>query len=985
MKRLFIVFALFVFLPILTFGQMQKFPKQNPDITYTASFLISNQNIQLFYWFDNNRLLQSRSLDGINWSDTVALVNYIDPTHAEITGNVLNTGRIYLVYKYQWFSSIYSDDNGQTWSTPVKLPTGTTISDQGKANNGSFIQSSSGKYIFTYSKVSAGVSYIKFITSSNNGSTWSAEQTFGSGPVKGSISTTSNNKLILVYQYQGLFSSFSTNDGITWDSSKTIISGDTTVNTPKIVRDQTGQLWLFYQRYVPSPFTGISQLDIMYKISTDNGVTWSAENNFTKYKGFDGYFNISANGNNALVTFSSDRRDSANTIYNLWYGTAGFTNDDNAPTCVYKYDVSNPSPQPGEQFKIDVYIDYITTAPTIFLSRNIGGILQPPLEMYDDGTRGDSAANDKIYTCEVPGMNLGDGMLAEFVITDQELPSFLFKGPKVVIPYANSISTALIDVNRFKLPVGNNGVLGDILINGYSGGRYDGNIVMFSGGFYLTGISNGVTWSNGEFSAARIIGYLPGRVGTIPEDPKNILYTVRSTDPSFGQAWQDWKIAVSQGAGFYDGNKDGIYNPVDLNGNGQWDPNEDRPDFLGDMTIWCVYNDGLPGIQRYYESVNPQGIEIQQTVFAQKDSADLNNVVFIRYRLINRGTAADVLDSVYFGIADDSDIGDSGANDLGGCDTLLNSVYTFHRNGSGDTKWGNSPPAETITLIQGPVSYIPGVTFVDINGNGIYDQGTDVPIDTAYSLGGPLMGKTVYPGAKNLNMTSANDYFKSTEPQTSLQIQRTLMGRNCQDGKTFDPCTFTAGIVLGGVNCGDVNPFYLYSGDPITQMGWVDNVPRDQRNLLNTGPFKLEKNKPVDVIVAEIVGRGSDPLNSIAIAKQYAVNTIAYYNTNFANSIITGVRDLPQIVNKFNLFQNYPNPFNPSTIIKYSIGQSSQVSIKVYNILGREVAVLMNEQKNPGEYELTFNSAKYNLASGVYFYKLSGGGFTSAKKMLLIK
>ena len=59
--------------------------------------------------------------------------------------------------------------------------------------------------------------------------------------------------------------------------------------------------------------------------------------------------------------------------------------------------------------------------------------------------------------------------------------------------------------------------------------------------------------------------------------------------------------------------------------------------------------------------------------------------------------------------------------------------------------------------------------------------------------------------------------------------------------------------------------------------------------------------------------------------------------------------------------------------------------IKIYNILGKELAVLLNEPKNAGEYELTFNSARYNLASGVYFYKLTAGGNTSIKKMLLLK
>lgn len=85
----------------------------------------------------------------------------------------------------------------------------------------------------------------------------------------------------------------------------------------------------------------------------------------------------------------------------------------------------------------------------------------------------------------------------------------------------------------------------------------------------------------------------------------------------------------------------------------------------------------------------------------------------------------------------------------------------------------------------------------------------------------------------------------------------------------------------------------------------------------------------------------------------------------------------------FELSQNYPNPFNPVTIIKYQVPSFSHVSIKVYDLVGREVAVLVNEQKAPGSYQVNFESK--NLASGIYFYKMITGEFTSVKKMNLLK
>ena len=580
--------------------------------------------------------------------------------------------------------------------------------------------------------------------------------------------------------------------------------------------------------------------------------------------------------------------------------------------------------------------------------------------------------------------NIASGQLSKFPYQSPDSSSIL---PNVRIRSINSVDSVLIDVNRFKLPINNIGSLADVIIGDQSNwfGNYDGNLVMFSGGFYISGISNGFLWANGNFSAERISDYVPGTVGTIPQDPKNILYVVRASDPPFGQSWQNWKVAVSQGASFYDGNNNGVYNPVDLNGNGKWDPNEDRPDLLGDITAWCVYNDGVPATQRIYTDVNPQGIDIQQTVFAQKDSADLNNIIFVRYRIFNRGTVADVMDSVYFGSVYDFDIGDNGMSDLDGCDTLLNSAYTYHDKNNISQKWGPNPPSGFTTLLQGPLSYIPGITFTDVNSNGVYDSGIDIPLDTAFSFNGPLLGKTIYPGAKNLNMTSANQYFDGFEPQNRIEARYTLKGRYLVDGSLFNSCTWQLGQVLGGTNCANVNPLFLYSGDPITQTGWINSNPRDQRSLVNTGPFKLEKNKPVDIIIADIVGRGSDALNSITVGKNYASNIIKYYQSNFPNSILSGINDVPYTVNNFSLDQNYPNPFNPSTKIRFSVKTNSLVTLKVYNILGKEVAVLLNEEKRPGEYIVDFNSDKFNLASDVYFYRLTAGSFTSVKKMVLLK
>lgn len=87
--------------------------------------------------------------------------------------------------------------------------------------------------------------------------------------------------------------------------------------------------------------------------------------------------------------------------------------------------------------------------------------------------------------------------------------------------------------------------------------------------------------------------------------------------------------------------------------------------------------------------------------------------------------------------------------------------------------------------------------------------------------------------------------------------------------------------------------------------------------------------------------------------------------------------------NIIELSQNYPNPFNPSTIINYEIPSESKVSLKIYDILGREITTLVNEVKMPGKYEIEFNASDFS--GGVYFYKLNAGEFSKIKKMIILK
>ncbi len=154
-------------------------------------------------------------------------------------------------------------------------------------------------------------------------------------------------------------------------------------------------------------------------------------------------------------------------------------------------------------------------------------------------------------------------------------------------------------------------------------------------------------------------------------------------------------------------------------------------------------------------------------------------------------------------------------------------------------------------------------------------------------------------------------------------------------------------------------------------------------------PFNLIKSIAIQKD-GDIIAAG----NSINRDETMTVNTIIRYTGDKKTSDITEnlVKEIPT---SFKLLQNYPNPFNPSTKIGYSIpslgspfpggarGGLVPIQLKIYNILGKEVSTLINENQQPGNYEVEFNAS--NLASGVYFYKLKAGNYSSVKKMILLR
>jgi len=161
-----------------------------------------------------------------------------------------------------------------------------------------------------------------------------------------------------------------------------------------------------------------------------------------------------------------------------------------------------------------------------------------------------------------------------------------------------------------------------------------------------------------------------------------------------------------------------------------------------------------------------------------------------------------------------------------------------------------------------------------------------------------------------------------------------------------------------------------------------DSSAFDKINAPMTGLVELTGNAPLvyplELNKIEIQLTGNKVQGESTSGTIYVDNLTLKYPVN-----ISAVNDIKNTPVQFRLYQNYPNPFNPSTIVQYEVPKNGLVTIKVYDILGREVRTLVNQYQNKGRYEINFNAS--NLSSGVYFYQLKAGEFINTKKMILLK
>ena len=142
--------------------------------------------------------------------------------------------------------------------------------------------------------------------------------------------------------------------------------------------------------------------------------------------------------------------------------------------------------------------------------------------------------------------------------------------------------------------------------------------------------------------------------------------------------------------------------------------------------------------------------------------------------------------------------------------------------------------------------------------------------------------------------------------------------------------------------------------------------------MIGSGPYTIPANGEIVIAFAIIAGDNLADLQANCVAARNKYNTVL--------GISSFNSQIPEV---YSLSQNYPNPFNPSTNIKFAITKSGFTSLKVYNMLGKEVSRLVNSNLQAGSYELNWDASAFT--SGVYFYKLESNGFAETKRMLLVK
>jgi len=233
--------------------------------------------------------------------------------------------------------------------------------------------------------------------------------------------------------------------------------------------------------------------------------------------------------------------------------------------------------------------------------------------------------------------------------------------------------------------------------------------------------------------------------------------------------------------------------------------------------------------------------------------------------------------------------------------------------------------------------------------------------------------------------TPDNNFVAAGAEQISMPKSNLLIVKLSANGELIDSLILHNYDHNGALNAVKANDGFLAAG----------YVYQNQEEPYKSQAYLLKLNSEIDFEWELLVGSSeweeawsviqtsSGGYAFAGVQIQFLDTTAHYHYVVKISEEPTGVEDIQVIPGQFYLFQNYPNPLNPATKIKYSVPNSEKVLIKVYDVLGEEVKILLDENKDAGTYEIGFDGSE--LTSGLYFYKITSGNFSEVRKMMLLR
>jgi hypothetical protein len=290
-------------------------------------------------------------------------------------------------------------------------------------------------------------------------------------------------------------------------------------------------------------------------------------------------------------------------------------------------------------------------------------------------------------------------------------------------------------------------------------------------------------------------------------------------------------------------------------------------------------------------------------------------------------------------------------------------------------------------IITGIYTPIPGQNLIQIDGN--FDDWQNVPVLNISPNPPDSVGESPYPDADYINFWAVND---TSNLYLSYELGGTISSNYFYhifidaDANPNTGYVYNDSASIGAEFMVENDILYKYTGKGGADWSWSQI---SEFSKANSGG-RTEMSIPLDILFStvksNVIRLIFETNSSTSPYTQTDIDPFDYKNKFYTYSLktVTGVNDKSsEGILTFNLSQNYPNPFNPSTLIQYRVPAGGLVTLKVFDVLGREIRTLVNEYRSGGNYTVSFDASKF--ASGIYFYQLRSGNYVSTKKMLLLK